>query len=216
MAKHWSRQDLKKDDLETVVAAALGWIAANRQKAAAIAGGIVIAAAIGAFAVYGARAKTVAAWNDLAIARALAYSGRAPNALQEIQRLEADYPQSDAAAYANLFAGDVLYQGGRYQDALANYQKVLSQGRPLVIQPFALDDAALAEESLGDCKDSAVMSRRFLDAYPENFLAPQAHLSLARCLEALGQIDEARAAYQKIALQYPGTSFAQIAQEKAK
>ncbi len=43
--------------------------------------------------------------------------------------------------------------------------------------------------------------QKFLDAYPDNFLAPQATLGLAASLDALGKTDLAVSAYQKAAAQ---------------
>ena len=57
---------------------------------------------------------------------------------------------------------------------------------------------------------------RFLGAYAEHFLAPQVHVSLARCETTLGQRDTAKATLQKIALQYPESSWATWAQERLK
>ena len=213
MGKHWAKQQANQNELEDLIFMGLTWIRLNRQKAAAIAGAIVLLAAIGGFILYTAHKKTTAAWNGLFISRSLAYGGHAGEALQEIQRMETDYPGQPATTYAQLFAGDVLYQGGKYQDALSYYQKVLQAGRPEVIQPIALGDSALAEEAAGDCKDASSLAQRFLDTYPDNFLAPQVHLSLARCLGTLGDKDQAKADYQKIAIEYPGTSFAKLAQK---
>ncbi len=215
MGKHWAKQQANQNELEDFLVLGMTWIRLNRQKAAAIAGGILVLAAVGGFILYTAHKKATAAWNGLFISRSLAYSGHAKEALEEIQRMENDYPGQPATAYADLFGGDVLYQGGQYKDALSYYQKVLDQGRPTVILPFALGDTALTQEAMGDCQDASATAQRFLDTYPDNFLAPQVHLSLARCLDTLGDKVQAKADYQKIAIEYPGTSFAALAQKNS-
>ena len=63
---------------------------------------------------------------------------------------------------------------------------------------------------------AAQTAQRFLDAYGDHFLAPQVHSCLARSLESAGQAAQAKAAFQKIALQYADTSWAAWAQARLK
>ncbi|HAU90008.1 MAG TPA: hypothetical protein DCW72_07245, partial [Elusimicrobia bacterium] len=55
----------------------------------------------------------------------------------------------------------------------------------------------------------------FLAKYPDHFVAPEAHASLARLQEMTGAADLAKATYEKIALLYPETTWAMMARAKA-
>ena len=55
--------------------------------------------------------------------------------------------------------------------------------------------------SAGRYADAQAQFQKFLDAYPDNFFAPQAALGVAASLDAQGKFDLAAAAYQKAASQ---------------
>ena len=150
------------------------------------------------------------------MANGLAYSGQTDAALKKVDEITAAYPGTPASGYGLLFAGDLLFHKDRFADSEKYYKQLVDRGQPQVLQPFALGGLALAQESGGQCAEAVKTEEGFLSAYPDHFLAPQVHASLARCETALGQKDTAKATLQKIALQYPETSWASWAQEQLK
>jgi len=155
-----------------------------------------------------------AAWERLAIAQSLAYQGQDVLALNQIRSLEAGFGKAPAVGFGLLFSGDVLYQKGKYAEASELYKKVLDRGEPRSLMPFALSDLALSQEAGGNCNEAVSTTQRFLDSYQDHFLAPQVHASLARCLDALGQKDKAKAAYERMGLLYPETYWSRWAQAR--
>jgi TolA-binding protein len=208
MGKQWVRQEIKRNELQELVDGALVWISKNQQLAAGIAGGAAVVVAAVCIFVYRIHSTQSATWDRLALAEDTAYAGQVDSALQQIKDLTTQYPSSQAAAYALLFEGDILFPRGQYKEALDAYNKVLENSEPKVLQPYALGDSALAQEGAGQCAQAVQTAQHFLELYPDHFLAPQVHASLARCLATTGQADQARTAYQKITLQYPDTSWA--------
>ena len=216
MGKHWIRQQIRHDDVHDTFDKAVVWVQANRQAAGMAAGAAVLAVLVVSLIFFQRTAARTASWERLGLAQSYAYSGRQDASLEQLKQLAADYPTSDAAGFGELFAGDLLYQGGKFKQATEHYTKLLDRGAPKALQPVALNDLALAQESDGQPQLAVQTAQRFLETYSEHFLAPQIHACLARCLQALGQADQAKAAYQKISLQYPDTSWAAWAQSRLK
>lgn len=214
MGKHWVRQQVRRNELQDTVDMVLLWVSRNRQTAAAGAGALAAALLIAGFIVYRSRTLAEAAWSRLGEAQEHAYGGRPDQSLLRLKELFTDYGRTKASAFGLLFQGDMMYPRGQYKEALESYSKVLERGEPKVLQPVATADIAVTQEAAGNCPEAASTAQRFLDSYADHFLAPQVHASLARCLEALGKGDQAKAAWQKIVLQYPDTSWASWAQKR--
>jgi tetratricopeptide (TPR) repeat protein len=216
MGKQWVRAQVKRNELQDAVDRVLFWVAANRQTAGIAAGATAVVLLFAGLFLYSHRAKQNAAWDELSVANGLAYSGQTDAALKKVEEISAAYPGAPASGYGLLFAGDLLFHRDRYADSVRYYQQLVDRGQPQVLQPFALSGLALAQEASKQCAEAVKTEERFLGAYPDHFLAPQVHTSLARCETALGQRDTAKATLQKIALQYPETSWAAWAQERLK
>ncbi len=216
MSKQWVRAQIKRNELQDMVDRVLIWAAANRQTAGIAAGGVAVVLLFAGLFLYSHRAKQNAAWDQLSVANGLAYSGQTDAALKKVEEINAAYPGAPASGYGLLFAGDMLFHRDRFADSVKYYQQLADRGQPQVLQPFALGGLTLAQEASKQCAEAAKAGERFLGSYPDHFLAPQVHASLARCEKSLGQRDTAKATLQKIALQYPETSWAAWAQEELK
>jgi TolA-binding protein len=73
---------------------------------------------------------------------------------------------------------------------------------------------ALIKEAAAAYSKAREISRKFLDTFPDHFMAPTVHACMARCLGYLKQVDDQKAALQKMTLQYPDTYWASWAQAK--
>ena len=216
MGKQWVRAQVKRNELQDTVDGGLRWVLDNRQTAGIGAAGIAAVLLFAGLFLYSHRAKQNAAWDDLSLANGLAYSGQTEAALKKVDEIIAAYPGTAASGYGLLFAGDMLFHRDHFAESLKYYKQLVDRGQPLVLQPFALGGLALAQEAAGQCAEAVKTEEGFLGAHPDHFLAPQVHASLARCQTSLGQRDTAKATLQKIALQYPETSWAAWAQERLK
>lgn len=215
MGKHWARQQIRTNELQDTVDRTMDWIQLNRQVAAGAAAAVAVALVVGGLAVYRNKANREAAWEKLAMAHALAYTGRSDQALSAVNEIADNFSGTGAAQFALVFGGDVLFPQGKYKEAISFYSKAVERADPKTLQPVALNDLAIAQFADGQPAEAAKTAERFLSSFPEHFLAPQVHMTLARSLAAQGQTEAAKAAYQKIALQYPDTSFAAEATARA-
>jgi tetratricopeptide (TPR) repeat protein len=210
---HWAKTELKRNDLEEALLQSAGWVRENRRLSAWIAGGIAATAVVISLILYQRNAIQNASWEKLNMAEAAAYAGRPDLAVQGITDLINLYPGTRAAGFGLLFSGDLSYWKGDYAKALEAYSKLYASGRPSDLLPFALADQAASEEALGRYADAARDAQTFLDSYPDQFLAPQVHSTLAHGLLAQGKRAEAKAAYQRIVLEYSATAWANDAQQ---
>ena len=129
MAKQWVRQHQdQRDELQDVLETVTVWVSKNTQKALTIAGVAAAVIIVAAALAYRARSLRNSSWERLGLAESMAYAGRPDLSLQQIQQLTSEQPGSDAAAWAEVFAGDLAYQKGDYQGAAAQYLKVVERG----------------------------------------------------------------------------------------
>ncbi len=204
--KHWSaKSDLKHDELKDAVELAVDWVLAHKGQAAGGAAAIAVVAALAALAFYSRRARADAAWDGVIAAESAA--GHAADAQPLIARVMSEGGSASASAMARLLDGDLRYAAGQYDQALDAYAKAAAEA-PENLKDFALADTVQTLEAAGKSDQCVAAAQSFLDAHGEDLLAPQVHAGLARCLQAQGQADAAKAALQKIALQYPGTPWA--------
>ena len=210
---HWAKTELKRNDLEATLLRGAGWLRKNQRLGAGAAAGVVAAAIVISLILYQRHAVQNASWEKLNMAQAAAYAGRPDLATQGIQDLLNLYPGTPAAGFGLLFAGDLAYWQGDYQKAADAYSKLYALGRPADLMPYALADQAAAEEALGRYAESSRDAQAFLDAFPDQFLAPQVHSILARSLLAQGNKDAAKSAYQRIVLEYSSSYWANEAQQ---
>lgn len=213
MAKQWIKQEMKRNEVESAVGKGMQWAMGNRQTTLAVAGAILAALVLAAGLLYRNHSMQTTAWDRLSVAQNYAYGGQPAASLQQLKELTADYGGTKAAGYAHLFAGDILFRQGSFKEAVESYAKV-SEGSDAKLASVALADTSLALEAAGQYQQAIAAAQRFLDAHADSFLAPQVHSSLGRSQHALGQIDQAKATYQKISLQYPDTPWAGWAQSK--
>jgi tetratricopeptide (TPR) repeat protein len=211
MGTHWARQQIKNKELEGMLAKSILWIKANQKIASSLAGAILLILVVVLAAFYNSRSAQEAAWANLSSAEGLAASGHKNQALSQIKTLEKKYPNAPAEGFGLLFAGDIAYSTGDYVAAQSYYAKVANTNSPF-LTPLSLNDLTLSYEASGQFAKSIDEAQKFLNLYPDHFLAPQVHSAMARSLDAEGKTEDAKIAYQKISLEYPNTYFAAWAQ----
>lgn len=214
MGKQWVREQIRHDEVQEAAFKGAHWLSKNRTNAGIVAGAVAALLLGSGLFLYSRNARENAAWEKLALAQAQFYSGNAEAAAKQASEAGAEFAGTSAAAYSLLFAGDVHYIRSAFQQSAAEYAKVLAQGKPEPALPLAQGGTALALEADLKFQQAAAAADAYLQAYPDHFLAPQVHAVLARCQMALGQAEAARASLQKIALQYPETSWAAWAKTK--
>ena len=193
--------------------AVLAWIKGNRD---AVLGSLVMLAGAAIFATWvaGHRADLrEKAWQNLFIAQQVVASGNLPEAAKQLDSIETSFGNTSAWGFAVLAQGDVLFRQEKFKEAEAEYSKITAKG-PKNLLPFAIYDLGKAKEAAGDYPGAQGQYTEFLTSYPGHFMAPEVHYSLASTYELAGNADQAKAAYEKILLLYPETSWATMAKDK--
>lgn len=184
---------------------ALTWIKKNRET---FIGSLVIFLAAVIFAVYffmHYRGLRETAWKTLFIAQQTGFGGNVEEAKKQLDTIETSFGSTSAAQYAMLTKGDILFAQGKFKEAGEEYSKALNSRDAA---PFAMYNLGKCKEADGDLPGAQAQYSDFLSRYPEHFIAPEVHLSLARAQELSGAKDLAKTSYEKIALLYPETSWA--------
>lgn len=191
----------------------MAWIKNHRET---VIGSLVMAAGALIFGIWVAvhyAGLREAAWKNLFIAQQTGFSGRYPEAITQLDSIEANFARTSAWGFAALTKGDLLFRQEKFKEAAEEYAKVAARG-PKNLMPFAFYDLGKTKEAAADLAGAQSQYKDFLTAYPDHFLAPEVHLSLANVYELANNPAEAKAAYEKIALLYPDTYWAAAAKAK--
>jgi predicted negative regulator of RcsB-dependent stress response len=136
--------------------------------------------------------------------RTVTGSGQPPTA-DAYLKVAADYPDSDAAQRALLLAAGNLFTEGKYDVAMAHFQKFIKDYNS---SPFAGQAAlgiASCYDAMGKTNDAISGYQGVLQRYGDQNVEPQARLRIGKLLEAQGKYREARDAYENLARKYQGT-----------
>jgi|GEM_PF-600373 len=192
---------------------AVGWIRNNRQTFIGCV--IILAAAIifSAFFFVHYRNVREAAWQQLFIARQLAYSGKLDEGMKKMEDIENTYGSSSAATFAALTRGDIYYAQEKFDDALKIYTKAAASSRK-EIRPFAVYDSGKTKEAMNDYSGAIDQYTGFLAQYPSHFLAPEVMNSLANVYILSGDTNNAKSIYVRLSELYPDTDWGKAAKAK--
>ena len=137
-----------------------------------------------------------------------------PEALIErYQKVASDYAGTAAGVEALLRAGDLEYGAGRYDAAVRSYDGA-GGDRRAVIRATALLGKGYALLAKGDGAGAVAAFGQAAEAAPKDPVAAEAYLAQGRTLETLGKREEALRAYAEVTGRFPGTSWAQQANER--
>src|SRR6185437_11798941 len=116
-------------------------------------------------------------------------SGTTPEALLKVN---SDYPDTDAGQRALLLAGGDLFAAGKYDEAMAQFNKFIKDynSSPLVSQ--AALGRASCYDAMGKTDDAISSYQGVIDRYPAQNVVAQARLRSGLLLEAQGKYRDAR------------------------
>ena len=174
---------------------------------------LVLAAAVGGC--YAAHVKKVTqnSWAAYYAAQVALLSGEENEGFDLIDSLSEKYPDTNAAQYAMLLKGDILYNTENYAQAADVYKALLNSTNETVSTVAALSLAA-SQQAVKDYKSAAEGMNLFIQNNPKSFALPQAYLTLAMSQELAGNKTEALNAYKHLADAYAPTYFGTTAKEK--
>jgi len=117
-------------------------------------------------------------------ASALSHLSRIDEALQQLDRLRKEYPESPLLRSALLLSSDLLFRKGDYQGAMDSCRRYAGLYPAGGDTPKALHRAALCREKLGDPVGAARELRALWLAHPGKGVAAEAETDLARLASA--------------------------------
>jgi len=206
--KHWaSKQTAKHDEVRDFVSKGIELALQRRKEVGLALGGIAVLGALIGFFIYSRKANENEAWDKLSMAEAYSYYGRAKEAGDALAELTAQHASPAAATLAGMIQGDLKQTKGEHDAALSSYKQA-AESAPAPLKPFAQAETVAALEAAGKPAECVAAAQSFLDLNADHFLAPQIQETMSRCQLASGQLDAARATWQKISLQYPDTPWA--------
>jgi TolA-binding protein len=128
--------------------------------------------------------------------------------------IASQYVGTVAAQRAQLQAGTLLFDGGRYSDAQAVFQQFLGANGGSPLASAAQLGVAASLEAQNKLNDAAAAYRLVFTSHPDASEVLPAKFALARTLEAQGKSAEATSYYQEVMRAPLAGSLAQEAAER--
>jgi tetratricopeptide (TPR) repeat protein len=124
-------------------------------------------------------------------------------AMGEFERIQREYPKTEAAQLAQLQLGQGFLKLKQYDRAVEIYRTFI-EGNPgqRLYRLFALQNLGYGYEGQGDYQ-GALDSFQGLVDMGESFLQPWAYINIGRCYEKLGKREEALENYRIFLEKYP-------------
>ena len=205
----------EKDFILSSLISALDFCKKNKKGVLTALGILVLAAVIGY--AYSTHVKNVTekSWAAYYTAQVQLLGGNQEEGFKQIDALNADFPGSDAAEYAQLFKGDMLYASENFAQA-ADVYKPLTGSTNETVYTVASLSLASSLQAAKDYKASAEEMTKFIKQNPKSFALPQAYFTLAISQELAGNKTEALEAYKHLVENYAKTYFGSVAKDKIK
>lgn len=205
----------EKDFILSSLISALDFCKKNKKGVLTALGILVLAAVIGY--AYSTHVKNVTekSWAAYYTAQVQVLGGNQEEGFKQIDALNADFPGSDAAEYAQLFKGDMLYASENFAQAADVYKPLTGSTNETVYTEASLSLAS-SLQAAKDYKASAEEMTKFIKQNPKSFALPQAYFTLALSQELAGNKTEALEAYKHLVENYAKTYFGSVAKDKIK
>src|SRR5437016_2872362 len=133
--------------------------------------------------------------------------GARPEPAEAYLKVAAEYPKSGAAARALLLGAGSLFTEGKYDQAKAEFEKLLRDHKNSPFTSQAMLGVAACLDAQGKTNEAMSEYRRIGERYPNQNVAPQAKFALARLYEAQNKPSDALTLFEEVNRTAPGTSI---------
>lgn len=135
---------------------------------------------------------------------------------EDLELIVNDYASTPSAPVALMGLAREKFNAGQFDEAEALYTQFSKKhGRhELAIQ--AELNLISCKEAKGHLGDAHLLYGQFAKKHTGSYLVPSALMGKARCLEVLDELDEAQIAYEDIMVNFPESSWAQMAEVNLK
>ena len=131
--------------------------------------------------------------------------------LQDLSGKKANYP----ALKAEYLLGMIAFEKEEYQKALDSFFSVYGKSKDTYMGSLSLSNAAAAAEELNNSSLALEYYTKLIDEFGFSAAeAPKALFAQARLQEKSGNIELAKATFQQLADQFPGSEFGKLAQNR--
>ncbi|OGR91823.1 MAG: hypothetical protein A2992_09010 [Elusimicrobia bacterium RIFCSPLOWO2_01_FULL_59_12] len=190
------------------------WIRAHREQSWAIAGTVVGAVVILSFVIQRRQTENNEAWTQLGVSQGYLLQGQTGEAGKALDLWFSRFQGTSAESYARFLRADLLYGTTDYAGAARLYGELAQTGQPPDVRPLALAAQCAAEETSGRLAEAQALAQRFLDSYPDHFLAASIYISQARLAELTGDPSNATAIYDRFVVLYPQSPWTDLARAR--
>ena len=156
-------------------------------------------------------ARAEAANLDAVRFKKLDVDAKFPEALKKFRAVADEYPGTRTAFEAELGAADLYYRHGESAKAVDWYQKAVSSAPDSLGKALALTSLGYAQENSGKCPDALGTYQKALNV-GEVSIKSDVMMSMARCYEAANDATRARATYEQVIKDFPGSDASKSAE----
>jgi cellulose synthase operon protein C len=135
--------------------------------------------------------------------------------LELLKSLRTDFPKTDAAIYSYIAEADYYVARNVIVEAQGLFTKLADTYPDSIYAPFALYEAALSAERLGQdaaYEDAERLIERLVTSYPQSDLVFYARLKEGDLLRKLNRFGPAQQTYEEITNKFPGHQDVLLAQ----
>ncbi|MCK4564806.1 MAG: tetratricopeptide repeat protein [Verrucomicrobia bacterium] len=135
---------------------------------------------------------------------------------EDLQAILDDYASTPAGPIALMGLAREKFNAGQIDEAEALYTQFTKKHGDHELSVLAELTLIACKEAKGQLGDAHLLYGEFAKTHAGSYLAPSALMDKARCLETLGQLDEAQIAYEDIIVNFPESSWSQMAEANLK
>lgn len=204
------RRDLKEDKVYVTMAGIGEFFVRHRFKFALGALGLLVAFALAYY--WNLRSERLASEASLALYKANKIEDQAGE-LEALAKVYQDYAGTPSAAMARYERANLLYEQGKYEEALKAFQEFVTRDPKHPAASAAMEAMGYCYESLDRWKEAANEYETLRKRYPSLPAAKRVTYRLGLCYEHLGEKDKAANAYRKTEELLPQSLWAEYAKE---
>lgn len=209
--KQVAAQQPEKDVLLSFLSSTIAYVKAHKKSVITIVVILVLAALLGY--TYDAHVKSVQEKSWAAYYKAQLAVMSDPSAVTQLDTVSSQFPNTNAAQYAQLLKGDLLYAQENYAQAADAYEPLLNAHNETLRTVATLSFAA-AKQATQDYERAVKEMTNFIQKNSKSFALPQAYFTLAMSQELAGKKQEAIETYKQILADYTKTYFGAVAKER--
>lgn len=209
--KQVAAQQPEKDVLLSLLSSITTYVKAHKQAVITTVVILVLAVILGY--AYSAHVKSVQEKSWAAYYKAQLAVMTNPTDLNQLDSVSTQFPNTNAAQYAQLLKGDILYAQENYAQAIDAYKPLLN-AKNETLRTVATLSLAASEQATKDYENAIKEMTKFIQNNPKNFALPQAYFTLAVSQELAGKTQEASETYKQILADYTKTYFGTMAKDR--